>query len=59
MPAMIEVPAALTAPVAEPDISDVTTNGDLLNALIDNQAATRICNAKLQSIGTAYGKRVE
>lgn len=56
---MIEVPAALTAPVAEPDISEVTTNGDLLNALIDYQAGMRMCNAKLQSIGTAYGKRVE
>lgn len=56
---MIEIPAGLTATVAEPDVSEVTTNGDMLNALIDYQAGLRMCNAKLQSIGTAYGKRVQ
>ena len=58
-PAMIEVPVMLTSPVREPDLSAITTNGDMLDALIDYQASLRICNAKLQSIGTAYGQRVE
>lgn len=52
---MIDIPAPLVSPVAEPDLSAIRTNGDLLNSLIDYQASLRMCNAKLQSMGAAYG----
>lgn len=52
---MIEVPAVLTSPIAEPDINHLATNGDLLELLIDYQLSLRLCNGKLSSIGQAYG----
>ena len=52
---MIEIPAPLVSPVAEPDTSHVATNGDLLELLLDYQLALRMCNGKLSSIGQAYG----
>jgi hypothetical protein len=54
---MIEIPAPLVAPVQEPDVTAIQTNGDLLNSLIDHQAALRMCNGKLSSIGATYGKQ--
>ena len=53
---MIEIPAPLVAPIKAPDVSAIQTNGDMLNSLIDYQAALRMCNGKLSSIGTAYGR---
>lgn len=53
---MTEIPAALTAPVTEPDTSAAATNGDLLELLLDYQLALRVCNGKLSSIGTVYGQ---
>lgn len=53
----VEIPAGLTAPVAEPDASDVKTNGEMLELLLDYQLTLRVCNGKLTSLGNAYGKR--
>ncbi len=52
---MIEVPSVLTTQVREPDMSSLTTNGDMLELLIDYQLSLRLCNGKLSSIGQAYG----
>lgn len=52
---MIEVPAVLTSPIAEPDTKHLVTNGDLLELIIDYQLSLRLCNGKLSSIGQAYG----
>ncbi len=52
---MIEVPAVLTSPIPEPDASHLSTNGDLLELLLDYQLSLRLCNGKLSSIGKAYG----
>ena len=54
---MTEIPAMLTAPVAEPDVSAAATNGDILELLIDYQLSLRVCNGRQNSIGTAYGQR--
>ena len=51
---MIEVPAPLVSPVQEPDVSRITTNGDLLEILLDYQLALRVCNGKLSSIEKVY-----
>ena len=53
----VEVPATLTAPVVEPDTSNVKTNGELLELLLDYQLSLRVCNGKLTSLGKAYGKQ--
>lgn len=55
---MIDVPSVLTTQVHEPDISQLTTNGDLLELLIDYQLSLRVCNGKLSTIGDAYGNRI-
>lgn len=47
----------LTAPVAEPDASDVKTNGELLELLLDYQLSLRVCNGKLSSLGKSYGRQ--
>lgn len=52
---MIEVPSVLTTQVREPDMSSLTTNGDMLELLIDYQLSLRLCNGKLSAIGDAYG----
>ena len=52
---MIDVPATLTAPVPQPDAAAVTTNGDLLELLLDYQLSLRLCNGKLNAIRSAYG----
>ena len=54
-PAMVSVPEALAEPVKEPDATMMTTNGDMLELLLDYQLSLRLCNGKLHSIGTAYG----
>lgn len=53
--ALIKVPEALAEPVKEPDVTMMTTNGDMLELLLDYQLSLRLCNGKLHSIGTAYG----
>lgn len=55
VPKLIEVPPTLIAPVQEPDVSNIATNGDLLELFLDYQLALRLCNGKLSSIGKAYG----
>jgi len=49
------VPKVLTSAVAEPDTAHVTTNGDLLETLLDYQLSLRLCNSKLNAIEKAYG----
>ena len=53
-PELIEVPAPLVSPVQEPDVSRITTNGDLLEIFLDYQLALRVCNGKLSSIEKVY-----
>lgn len=53
---MIEIPAPLTSLVAEPDVSAIRTNGDMLEILLDYQLSLRLCNGKLRSLEAAYGK---
>ena len=56
-PELISVPAPLLAPVPEPDMSSIATNGDLLELFLDYQLALRVCNGKLSSIGKTYGAK--
>ena len=53
--AMIDVPSVLTTQVQEPDASGLSTNGDLLELLLDYQLSLRLCNSKITTIGKAYG----
>ena len=54
---LAEIPAPLVEPVQEPDVSELSTNGDLLELFLDYQLALRLCNGKLSSIGKAYGTK--
>ena len=56
-PELIDIPAPLVSPVTEPDVSRVSTNGDLLELFLDYQLALRVCNGKLSSIGKTYGSK--
>lgn len=47
----------LTIPVPEPSAQNITTNGDLLNLLLDYRDALRTCNANLAAIGATYGNK--
>ena len=48
----IPIPAALLSPCTPADLSLIKTNGDLLDALLSDQAAIQTCNGQLQQIGT-------
>ena len=53
---MISLPESLTSPVAEPDVSGIQNNGDLLNIMLDYQMSLKLCNGKIEALGAAYGK---
>jgi hypothetical protein len=46
----LPVPAALTMPCSAADVAAIRTNGDLLAALLADQAALAACNAQLRAI---------
>jgi len=48
----VPVPSTLLVPCPLSDLSTLKTNGDLLNALLDDQAALKICNGQLEGIRT-------
>ena len=47
----------LTIPVPEPAPDNLTTNGELLNYLLDYRSALQTCNANLAAIGASYGNK--
>ena len=47
----------LTIPVPEPAPENISTNGDLLNLLLDYRDALQTCNANLAAIGASYGNK--
>lgn len=47
----------LTAPIPEPSPIALSTNGDLLEHLLDYRDALRLCNANLAAVGAGYGSK--
>ena len=48
----VPIPTTLLVPCPLSDLSSLKTNGDLLDALLDDQAALKICNGQLEGIRT-------
>lgn len=48
----VPIPPALLTPCPLADLSIIKTNGDLLNALLYDQAALTTCNGQLEGIRT-------
>ena len=47
----------LTTPVPEPAPENLSTNGDLLNLLLDYRDALQTCNANLAAIEASHGTK--
>lgn len=48
----VPVPPSLLAPCPKADVSQIVTNGDLLDAFLRDQAALDTCNGQLDAIKT-------